>query len=60
MSKRWLTYADLQKRYSKTRVTIYRWVRAGILPRPKRLGPNSVGWDEEALDARDAELEDAA
>jgi len=39
-----LTYADLAQRYDKSRVTIWRWVRAGLLPAPVQLGPNSVGF----------------
>ena len=37
-----LTYADLEIRYSKSRPTLWRWVRSGRLPVPIRAGPNSV------------------
>ena len=32
--RRFLSYADLEERYGKSRVTIWRWVRAGLLPAP--------------------------
>lgn len=28
----------------KSRATIWRWVRAGLFPKPRRIGPNSIGW----------------
>jgi len=28
----------------KSRTTIWRWIRAGIFPKPRKLGPNSNGW----------------
>ena len=36
--QRFLSYADLEERYGKSRVTIWRWVRAGLLPAPYWLG----------------------
>ncbi len=40
--QQFLTYADLEARYQKSRPTIWRWVRSGRLPVPIRAGPNSV------------------
>ena len=54
--RRFLSYADLEERYGKSRVTIWRWVRAGLLPAPYETGPNSVGFDSEEVDERDAGL----
>ena len=51
-----LSYADLERRYRKSRVTIWRWVRAGLLPAPYELGPNSIGFASDELDERDAGL----
>ena len=51
-----LSYADLEKRYGKSRVTIWRWVRAGLLPAPYEIGPNSVGFASDEIDERDANL----
>jgi prophage regulatory protein len=31
--------------------TLFRWVRAGLFPKPLRLGPNTVGWLEADIDA---------
>lgn len=28
----------------KSRSTIYRWARNGILPPAQKIGPNSIGW----------------
>jgi excisionase family DNA binding protein len=33
------------------RTTLWRWVRDGHLPRPVRLGPNTVAWDSVEIDA---------
>ncbi len=54
--RRFLSYADLEERYGKSRVTIWRWVRAGLLPPPYQTGPNSIGFDSEEVDERDANL----
>ncbi len=58
--RRFLSYADLEERYGKSRVTLWRWVRAGLLPAPYRTGPNSVDFDAEEIEARDAGLERCA
>jgi len=34
----------------KSRSTIYRWVRTGLLPAPRRIGPNSIGWLQSEID----------
>ena len=54
--RHFLSYADLELRYGKSRVTIWRWVRAGLLPAPYETGPNSVGFASDELDERDAGL----
>lgn len=51
-----LSYADLEEHYRKSRVTIWRWVRAGLLPAPYEIGPNSVGFSSREISARDAKL----
>ena len=55
--RRFLSYAVLEERYDKSRVTIWRWVRAGLLPAPYQTGPNSVDFDADEIEARDANLE---
>ena len=57
--RRFLSYADLEERYGKSRVTLWRWVRAGLLPAPYQTGPNSVDFDADEIAARDAGLERA-
>ena len=54
--RRFLSYAYLETRYGKSRITIWRWVRAGLLPAPYETGPNSVGFASDELDERDAGL----
>ncbi len=54
--RRFLSYADLEERYGKSRVTIWRWIRAGLLPAPYEIGPNSVGFDSDEIQERDAGL----
>ena len=51
-----VSYADLEKHYRKSRVTLWRWVRAGLLPAPYELGPNSVGFKSREIRERDASL----
>ena len=33
------------------RTTLWRWVRDGHLPRPVKLGPNTVAWESTQVDA---------
>jgi len=35
----------------KSRSTIYRWSRDGILPKPRKIGPNSIAWLRSEIDA---------
>ncbi len=49
-----LSYADLEERYGKSRVTLWRWVRAGLLPAPYEIGPNSVAFSSQEIRERDA------
>ena len=54
--RQFLSYADLEERYGKSRVTIWRWVRAGLLPAPYENGPNSVAFKTQEIRERDASL----
>ncbi len=51
-----LSYSDLEKHYGKSRVTLWRWVRAGLLPAPYEIGPNSAGFRSQEIRERDAKL----
>ncbi len=55
-AQQFLSYADLEERYGKSRVTIWRWVRAGLLPAPYEIGPNSVAFSSQEIQERDAGL----
>ncbi len=57
--QQFLSYADLAARYGKSRVTIWRWVRAGLLPTPYQNGPNSVAFKSQEIQQRDAKLKRA-
>ncbi len=54
--RQFFSYADLEERYGKSRVTIWRWVRAGMLPAPYENGPNSVAFKTQEIEERDAKL----
>ncbi len=54
--RQFFSYADLEERYGKSRVTIWRWVRAGLLPAPYSNGPNSVAFKTQEIEERDANL----
>ena len=41
---------ELADRLGVSRVTLWRWERAGRLPVKRRIGPNVVGWLEAELD----------
>lgn len=34
----------------KSRSTIWRWVRAGIMPSPIKIGPNSIVWTNKQIE----------
>ncbi len=54
--RQFLSYADLEERYGKSRVTLWRWVRAGRLTAPYILGPNTVGFALPEILAAEANL----
>ena len=43
-------YKNVAERIGKSRIQIYRDVKAGKFPAPIELGPNSVGWFEDEID----------
>ena len=32
------------------RTTLYKWIKAGRFPKPRRYGPNVIGWPEAVVD----------
>ena len=47
---RLLRLKEVKVRVGLGRSTIYRWISEGNFPQPVRLGGNSVGWLETAID----------
>jgi prophage regulatory protein len=55
--KRYLRRPAVQARYGHVATaTLYGWMDRGLFPRPIRIGPRMVAWDEDDLDAHDARL----
>jgi len=46
---RLISVAELAQILGVGKSTIYRWIRSGILPPPRRIGPRRVGWWEDDL-----------
>ena len=46
----------VKERFGKSRTQIWRDIRAGKFPAPVQLGPNSIGWYDDELDAHAATL----
>jgi prophage regulatory protein len=51
LSDRILRPAQLAEKLGCTRTSLYKWMDAGILPKPIRLGHASVGWRESVIEA---------
>lgn len=49
--RRIVRLGDATDRLGICRQTVYKWVRAGRLPKPVRLSRNAVGFIEQELDA---------
>jgi prophage regulatory protein len=40
-----VTAKETARDYARcSRATLYRWVRDGIFPQPRRIGPKRIGW----------------
>ena len=50
-TRRYLRAQALATLLAVHRTTLWRWVHDGHLPRPVRLGPNTVAWDSTQIDA---------
>jgi prophage regulatory protein len=46
-----LRAAEMCARLGISRVTLWRWERAGLIPRKRKLGPNTIGWLEPEVEA---------
>jgi hypothetical protein len=50
MTSHYIGYLGLEKRYNKSRKTIWKyWAKDGILEPPKRVGKILLGWTEDQL-----------
>lgn len=49
-NRKFLRPSDVAEIYGIHRSTIFRWIKTGKLPEPKRLTPRIMGWDRETLD----------
>ncbi len=52
--ERFLSNADLRRRYNKSRMTIHRWQKAGYLPAPVLIGGRLPATRLSELQAREA------
>lgn len=52
--KRYVSDKDLSRRYSVSRATPWKWAKSGILPKPKRIGPNTTRWDLDEIEQFEA------
>jgi prophage regulatory protein len=50
-TRRYLRAQELATMLAVHRSTLWRWVQDGHLPRPVRLGPNTVAWDSNQIEA---------
>lgn len=50
MNKQYLTDKQLADRWSVSRDTIWRWKRAGLIPAPIKIGPNTTRWKLEEIE----------
>lgn len=55
--RRWVSRSAVRKRYGTSDSSISRWVKAGMFPKPKRIGANTDRWDGVELDEHDADPE---
>ncbi len=44
-------YKRVEDQIGKSRVQIWRDIKAGLFPAPLELGPNSVGWYQDEIDS---------
>jgi predicted DNA-binding transcriptional regulator AlpA len=52
---RWFTVKELASRFNVTETCVWLWVKAGNLPPPHKLGPQTRRWPPEVIEAFEAE-----
>ena len=50
-TRQYIRAQELAAMLAVHRTTLWRWVRDGHLPRPVKLGPNTVAWESTQVDA---------
>lgn len=60
MAECYLSDRQAAARYGVSRVTWWRWVRAGNAPRPVKLGPNTTRWHADDLASWERQRAEAA
>lgn len=50
MTDRILSRDEMSSRISVSKMTLYRWVKQGVLPPPVQVGPRRVGWLESQVE----------
>ena len=54
--QKWLSDKEVAKRYSISRITVWRWSAQGWIPKPRKLSPGCTRWNAEELDHHDREV----
>jgi predicted DNA-binding transcriptional regulator AlpA len=54
---KYVSAADLARRYGVDRSTVWRWQARGILPAPIKISDQCTRWDLAAVERRDLERE---
>ena len=49
----WLSDKDLAQRYGVSRISIWRWAKAGKFPKPRKIGKNTSRWSADEIEAHD-------
>ncbi len=49
----WITDRELATHYGVSRMTIWRWAGCGVIPRPRKLGPNTSRWSAHEIEQHD-------
>ncbi len=50
-TRQYIRAQELAAMLAVHRTTLWRWVHDGHLPRPVKLGPNTVAWESTQIDA---------
>lgn len=51
MENTYLSDVDLARRFCVSRITVWRWSKQGILPKPIPIGPNCTRWRGDEVEA---------